>query len=176
MKKLIATTAILALSVAAFADPQPLLEWEPNDTVADANFIDEMYYPYGGVAVDGDLAPGDIDFFSVDVGSGWLVTASVFDFTPAEPFDNDSLLGVFAPDGTLVDSDDDDGPGFLSSIHFFTDQPGTWTIAVTGFGDENFIGEHEEDFGYKLVLGINIPEPASLSLLLLGFAGVVRRR
>jgi hypothetical protein len=154
----------------------PLEEVEPNDSFGGAQILPGDFFDlYGAGAVEGFLGEGDVDFYKVSLPADVLVTASVFDFTPEEGFDNDSLLGVFSPDGLLFDEDDDDGPGFLSSIHFFPDVAGVWAFAVTGFGDDDYNGDgHDEMFDYRLVL--SIPEPASFGLLLVGAAFVLGRK
>lgn len=151
----------------------PINESEPNDTFATAQVLPaDFFLPYGAGAVEALLADDDVDFFRVGLPADVLVTASVFDFTPADPFDNDSLLGIFRPDGTLFDTDDDGGPGYLSAYAFFPDTAGLWGFAVTGYGDTGFIGDHDENFAYRLVL--SIPEPVTF-MLLLG-ALLLRRR
>jgi len=165
------------LSASALGGIVPLDEVEPNDSIAEAQFIDSSNYPTGAVAIDGSLSPGDVDYYSFDLLAGDLISATVFDFT-ADPFDNDSLLGLFDPSGALAETDDDDGIGFLSSIQFEVTETGTWTFAVSGFGDDDFVGDHGEEFDYKLVFAINpIPAPGALALLgLAGLAGARRRR
>lgn len=182
--KIVLTTALLVVSAAGVANAQPVNEAEPNDTTGTAQFIPASNFPTGAVTITGTLAPGGgdttpdgIDFYSFDFTSGSLVTGSVFDFTPDIPDDNDSLLGVFAPDGTLFDFDDDDGPGLLSSISFITTSTGRWSFAVSGFGDSDFNGDgHDENFDYAFVVSVVIPTPGSAALLGLGGLAMLRRR
>lgn len=172
MSRTIILVALASLTSAAIATP--INEIEPNDSFAGAQVLPAGFFdPYGAGAVEAVLGMGDVDFFKVALPDATLVTASVFDFTPADPNDNDSFLGVFRPDGTLFATDDDSGPGFLSSLAFVSDEAGMWGFAVTGFGDTTFIGEHEENFAYRLVL--SIPEPASALALALGSL-LLRRR
>ena len=175
---LIATAGLLVVGGAAQAANLPLMEMEPNDTIDTANFIDSSNLTNGGLAIDGTLGQNDVDFFSFEFQAGDFVTFSVFDFTPEDGFDNDSFLGIFNPDGSLLDTDDDDGPGFLSSYAFFVPADGIYSFAVTGFGDLDFVGDHEENFDYKVVVGYNpIPGPAAAALFgLAGLAGRRRRR
>jgi hypothetical protein len=172
-KALCALTVAGLFSTAAVAGP--VLEVEPNDSFDAAQVLPgDFFEPFGAGSVEGFLAADDVDYFKVDLTAGVLTTASIFDFTPDDGTDNDSLLGVFAPDGTLFDVDDDDGPGFLSSIHFFPPESGTWAFAVSGFGDDDFEGAHGEEYDYRLVL--SIPEPATFGLMLVGAALVARKR
>ena len=174
MRKVLCAFAIAGmLSTVALAGP--IEEVEPNDSFDDAQVLpDDFFEPFGAGSVEGFLAADDVDYFKVFLRAGFLATASIFDFTPESPFDNDSLLGVYAPDGTLFDVDDDDGPGFLSAIHFFPPESGTWAFAVSGFGDDDFDGSHGEAFEYRLVL--SVPEPTTFGLMLMGAALVARKR
>lgn len=175
MRKLLCVFAVVGcLSVTAFS--QPLPEVEPNDTFGTAQILPADFFDdFGAGAIEGFLAADDVDFYMYPLSAGTFATASVFDFTPGAPFDNDSVLGVFSPDGTLFDSDDDGGPGFMSAIAWVADVSGLWAVAVSGFGDiPDFDGGHNEEFDYQLVL--SIPEPASLGLLLVGLGFLIRRR
>ena len=134
-----------------------------NDTLATAQLLSPSLFVHGAAAVEGVLAPDStpsgIDFYALEVEAGALVTASVFDFTPAEQFDTDVLLAVYGPDGSQFDFDETDGVDFLPAIHFFAPQTGTYTFALTGIGDYDFDGAgHGESFDYRLV--ISVPEPA----------------
>lgn len=176
MRKLAVTLGVVgALGAGAAFAGVPLVEIEANNTVPTANFVPRATYPFGGVAIDGTLAPGDVDFFSFDFTAGDLVTASTFDFVPDASGNQsatglDTYLGVFDPGGVLFITDDDDGPGFLSSLYFVVPATGRWTFGVTGFGDPDFNGTgHSEEGPYKLVVGHNpVPEPATLGLLAAG--------
>ena len=170
------TTAVaLTLGCASSAFAGGFLEVEPNDTFATAQtFGGDPFDLNGTFQVLGELGTNDVDFYAVDLVAGYYYRASVFDYTPGDPFDNDSFLGVFAPDGTLFDTDDDDGPGFMSSYDFIAPETGTWAFAVTGFGDTDFDGSHGENFEYTLVFSRVVPAPGALALL--GIAGLAARR
>lgn len=173
MRKVLCAFAVVGmLSTAALAGG--IMEVEPNDSFGGAQVLpDDFFEPFGAGSVEGFLGADDVDFFKVDLVAGVLATASIFDYTPEDGFDNDSILGVFDPGGTLFDFDDDDGPGFLSSIHFFPPVSGEWAFAVSGFGDDDFDGSHGEEFQYRLVV---TPEPSAFGLLLVGAALVARKR
>lgn len=168
--------------------PNPLGEVEGNNSYATATFVPPSAYPTGGAAIDGALLGGDVDFISCFFNAGDYVTAGVFDRTSGSldgtdndgnetSLDNDSLLGVFGPGGTLLDFDDDAGPGFLSAIHFYVPVSGVYAFAVTGFGDGDFDGlGHTESFNYRLVVGMDpIPAPGVLAPLA-GLLLAARRR
>lgn len=88
-------------------------EQEPNDTPGtgtvlqlDANLSRGIYGTIG--------APGDVDYYRIQATAGHRLWASVDTGRSSDvpPFSRDSLLQVYAPDGTtLLESDDDDGTG-----------------------------------------------------------------
>ena len=175
MKKFIGL-AVLGLAATAFAQT-PVVESEANNSYATANFIAAALYPTAGVAIDGSLNPGDVDYFSFNLAAGDLVGLSTYDFSGNTSSALDTMIGVFGPGGAFFDFDDDDGIGFLSMYQFQVPTSGTWAFAVTGFGDGDFNGsDHTEEGDYKLGFVINpIPEPATLSLLALGALALRRR-
>jgi hypothetical protein len=87
------------------------------------------------------------------------VAISLFDlksgtFESAGGERNDAILGFFDPGGTELSNatNDDGGPGRMSNLLFTAISDGSWTIAVSGFGDDLFVGDHEEAaFDYLLV-------------------------
>lgn len=168
----------IALSSVAIANLDPILEVEPNDTFGTAQFLggSELFAENGGFSVLAFLGADDVDFYTIDLVANELYTVSVFDFTPGDPFDNDSILGIFNPDGTLFLFDDDGGPGFLSAIAFTVPKAGRYAFTVSGFGDNDFIGEHGEEFDYLLVVGSTVPAPGALALLAIAGLSAARRR
>ncbi len=173
---LCALAAGIALSSVAIADP--ILEVEPNDTFGTAQFLggSELFAENGAFSVLAFLGAVDVDFYTIDLVPDELYTVSVFDFTPGDPFDNDSILGIFSPDGVLILFDDDGGPGFLSSIAFTVPKAGRYAFTVSGFGDDGFIGEHGEEFDYLLVVASTVPAPGALALLAMAGLSAARRR
>jgi hypothetical protein len=97
--QLIATGAIV---------PPPPPESEPNNTPATANGL-----PMADncARVSGGITPNDVDYYSFSAPAGARVWALV-DTSPSGFGNRDSLLTLFAPDGTTqIASDDDDGTG-----------------------------------------------------------------
>jgi hypothetical protein len=102
---------------------------------------------------EGHLSPGVADSWGFAATTGDLITFSIWDFTPDDDGDNDSFGGIKRPDASIADTDDDDGPGFLSILRFGADATGGWTGVVTGFGDSDLDGSgHSEDFDYRVVI------------------------
>lgn len=155
--------AITAVALAASTASAALLESEPNNSPATANFIaDAVYASTGGFAFDGTISTDDVDFISINLNAGDVVGAAVFDslFSGGDPM-------IVALDSSLAQvAFDDDATGLDPFIRFAATTSGVHYIGVTGFGDSAFIGAHSEVFSYKLIVGVNrIPEPATLGLL-----------
>ncbi len=180
MKMNYKSLATLSLGVVALALPlaasAQMIETESNNTFATGNLIPAgLFIPSGAVTVDGTRVTDDVDYFRLDLNAGDWLTVLVAT-KPGDP--DDSLLGIFAPDGTLYDSDDDDGPGFNSAWSGIIPTTGRWGLAVSSFGDDDFNGtDGVDEFTYKMSVGLNaVPEPASLAVLGLGAVGLLRRR
>ena len=150
------------LVLAVAADPASRQEGDlvpgpqgANDSPATADGL-----PPGGALVRGTLEANDVDFFSLELEVGDRLTAALFDLAPASLTSpagerNDAILRLFDPTGAPfpAGSDDDAGPGFLPHASVDVDQAGTWTVALSGFGDDALIGAHEEGpFPYALVV------------------------
>jgi len=126
-------------------------------------------YTEGFVVVTGAIAPGDTDFFAVDLAAGQLLLVSLFDEKGGEL--TDTRVGIFRESvgandpgvGPLAENDDG-GPGFLSRIAVPIGATGTWKIGVTGFRDGSYVGAHFEGSGapvaYRLVIGVTTNTPA----------------
>ena len=142
------------LVVAATSDPPLLSEVEANDSMLMATAL-----PVSGGVLGATLDVADVDYFSIELELGDRVAISVFDlkagFASAGGEQNDAIIGLFGPAG-IPSSDgtnDDGGPGRMSNLLFTATTPGSWTVAVSGFGDDTFTGDHEEAaFDYLLVV------------------------
>lgn len=117
-------------------------ESEPNNTFATRNFFSDT------TTVSGELSTvisGDVDFFelsSLEPNSGYVAEVTFGEF--------DSVLGVFADDGSLIELDDDGGDGPLSQIVGVILDSSNLRFAVTGFPDFDFEGNHSESGSYTL--------------------------
>jgi hypothetical protein len=84
--------------------------------------------PHGPVASGGD-GTNDFDFYSVEVGAGETLTAD----TEGSATGTDTILVVWDAEGTPVVADDDSGTGFLSSLSYTPEAPGTYYVMVGGY-------------------------------------------
>ena len=142
----------------------------------------EMYLADGG---------GDMDFFSIRLEEGEIVMAAT---TPLQELFTmpDTILGLFDQNGVLLALNDDAGssdPGdseenLGSKIEYQAPEGATYYIGVTGYDDFDFDGNsddlntgnpHEQTGAYALTATV-IPEPATLSLFILGLIPFLRRR
>jgi hypothetical protein len=130
------------LVVAVTTTAPPKVETEPANDSAPSG---DLLKPGGGV-LRGSLAPGDVDWSAIELGLGEDVTVSLFDLRPSALESeagelHDTRLQVLDPADATVASNDDGGPGFLSNaVH--VPGPGRHRIAVTGFRDFGFTGDH----------------------------------
>ncbi len=176
----VAAGSLAALGFAGLAQAQIVFEAEPNDTFPTAQVLPAGDFP-GGELIDGAIGPGGgdttthgIDFFAFPVAqSGYRVLISLFDSTPASA---DSMVGLFNPSGVLIATATSAGTVSLDSGPLTT--TGTYRVAVTGAGDAGFNGTgHQSQFTYAMLLGVNVPAPATAALLSLGgLVGLRRRR
>jgi hypothetical protein len=156
------------LVVAATSDPPSRVELEPNDSVGTATML-----PIGGAVVGASLASGDVDFFSIELEAGDRLAISVFDletghFESAAGERNDTLLTLLDPWGAAASAgpNDDGGAGFASNALYTADAGGLWTVAVSGFGDDAFVGDHQEAaFDYLLVVARERACPSVVPLI-----------
>lgn len=126
---------------------------------SDLNWIGGSYDVY----IDNTVGAGggDVDFFSFQ----GLVPGASFAAETANVDDGDfdSLLGWFDDGGFLIEFNDDINTGegnYLSRISGSVPASGVLTFAVTGYGDDAFVGEHFEEAPYELLLSIAGGSPA----------------
>lgn len=168
----VAGATLLAAPAASFAQ---YFETEANNTFATGNFFSRgLFPPDGAIAIDGHIEPGDVDFFRVDLLAGDWVSLFV---ATRDPSSEDTVLGIFAPDGSLFDFNDD-AFGLNSAWTGTITEDGVWGFAVTGFPDFDFVGRHDFSFDYKLTIGLNpvVPEPATMTAVAAGLAALALRR
>jgi len=133
----------------------------------------------------GDPNGGDVDFFSVTLKAGQVLSAETAALDDPNFTTPDTMLAVFDTDGStiLVDNDDagshDPNNGqfsdFSSSLRFVAPADGTYFLAATGFGDDDFVGSHSESGEYGLTVSV-VPEPSSMLLIAAGGLLSLRRR
>jgi hypothetical protein len=170
----------------------PVLESEPNDTIATADFIGAVNPLGGAIAVDGRITEGDVDWFRLDLnGLTTLLISTIGSTTPGA----DGQLMVVDGSGTDVLAwDDDSGVDLLPALQLFNLSAGTYYIGVSAFpditGSDNAVDNdilfdgldanglaHTENFDYKLSIAVNIvPAPGAVALLGLGGLAAARRR
>lgn len=101
----------------------------------------------------GQAMGGDVDFFTfTGLSPGTAFSVETFDPTS---MGIDTQLAWFSSVGTLI-ADDDDGAanGGLSKLEGTVPVGGALTFAVSGFGDDEYVGSHFEDDPYELRLTI----------------------
>ncbi|MBF2078838.1 MAG: hypothetical protein IGR76_10055 [Synechococcales cyanobacterium T60_A2020_003] len=144
----------LTLQVSAFPDFN--FNGQYDDDNVDAELTQFPPQPHGGegeyevfIKLGIDQIAGDVDFYTYS------------DLEPGQPFtaevmlaNFDSRLGWFDDAGHLVQLDDDSGDGTLSSITGTVPESGNLTVAVTGFEDEGFVGNHTVIGDYVLRLTV----------------------
>jgi hypothetical protein len=167
------TAAVVTPSVlgGGFSDTDPA-----NDTQAGADAIPSTPGAYVSVM---ELLDNDVDFFALTLSAGQVlsaITAPLDDLPFVDPsFDfPDTVLGLFDSSGTELLVNDDAGielpepvPGVRSDNPFFPDEgifgsafravipsDGVYYVGVTGYEDDNFVGDHAESGIYALLLGI----------------------
>jgi hypothetical protein len=168
------TVATLALA-AGVAQAAIFFEIESNDTLNTANDLGSYGVPGDGIVVDGMISSGDVDWFCFTLlDNATMVVAALFDLNPDQG--NDGVMGLFDSLGNAIEIDDDDGIDLMPALQAADLAAGTYYIAISGYPDFDFEGDHEESFEYKLVIGLNIPTPGALALMGLGGLTIARRR
>ncbi len=171
LKGLFALGAILIVGAANAL----IIETESNNTFGTANAVTRAASPWadlGNMRLGG--TGGDVDFFSINLIAGEIITIVT---TPQPPdfTTPDTLLGLFDNNQTLLQLDDDSGPGLGSLVQWQATYTGTHFFAVTGFPDQNFTGGHSQVGNYVLTVSI-VPEPATILALAAGAGLLIARR
>jgi len=172
MKRLL---TILSLTTLASFAGAVIIEVEPNNVFAQATPITRNPAPWADVGVMSLTAGGgDVDFFSIELFAGEFLTVIT---TPIEdPYtDPDTILALFDNNQNELAFNDDAGSGFGSAIRWQATYTGVHYIAVSGFGDDDFVGDHNEDGAYILTVS-TVPEPATLLAVGAGLAALAARR
>lgn len=183
---LVSVVALTASAMGGVISDAPFFEAEANDTPGTANVVGAFVGLGGAVLIDGVMTPGDVDwYYFTTPGPSHLVAAAYA--LPLSSTATDGQLEVLDSTGSVILSfDDDDNIGFMPSLE--VDVPaGGFYVGISGYNDGSggtsiFDGLnsdgtiHTEDWAYKLVIGVNTPEPASLVLLGLGALALRRRR
>ena len=100
--------------------------------------------------VDG-FTGGDVDFFTFT----GLSAGAMFSAETSSIGSIDTLLAWYSDTGSLLAQDDDSGQGVWSKLEGTIPASGQLTFAVTGSGDDLFLGEHAQQEVYDLVLTID---------------------
>jgi hypothetical protein len=164
------TAAVVTPSVlgGGFADTDPA-----NDMLAGADAISGL--PGAKVSVV-ELLPNDVDFFALSLTAGQVLSAMTapvndLDITFDYP---DTLIGLFDSAGTQLVVNDDAGDEGYSDLHpnLGSDSPmltegiygsalravipsdGLYYLGVTGFEDDDFVGNHTKFGRYALLAGV----------------------
>jgi hypothetical protein len=103
-----------------------------------------------------NVISGDVDFFTfTGLTPGGAFSAQTFDPLATSV---DTFLGWFDSTGGLLQTNDDiDENTFLSKIEGTVPADGKLTFAVSGFGDDEFIGAHGEGGNYELRITASTP-------------------
>jgi hypothetical protein len=174
----ILTAAVVTPGVlgGGFTDTDPA-----NDTRSGADTIAGL--PGAHVSVL-ELLDNDVDFFALTLSAGQVLSAMTaplddVGFTFDYP---DTVLGLFDSAGTQLVVNDDagdegysdlapslgsDNPMFSegifgSAIRALIPADGVYYLGVTGFEDDNFIGDHIESGVYALLIGVTSQEDSAL--------------
>ncbi|HEX2474630.1 MAG TPA: hypothetical protein VHK01_07790, partial [Lacipirellulaceae bacterium] len=147
----------------------------------------------------GELLAGDVDFYRLNLREGQFLSAMT---APLGDMPNsfrspDTMLGLFEENGTPLIVGDDAGDDSESPIHpslasdspYVTDEngfpelfgsgiralipaDGVYYLGVTGYPDDDFVGDHNEVGRYAMLIGVaaEIPEPTTLTAIVVCIA------
>jgi hypothetical protein len=146
-----------------------------------------------------ELLERDVDFFELHLSAGQVLSAmtapladlsnsfdlpdtrlALFNSTYTPPFppyhtarlaENEDAgnFGEHSLDPGLASDNPGDGV-FGSAIRVRITESGRYFLAVSGFGDVDYIGDHGEQGRYALLVGVALPEPGSITLAAIGLA------
>jgi hypothetical protein len=135
-------------------DNSPLGETEPNDTAGTAN---PLLTSAGTKLVDGSIANGQTDFYSVTVNSGDLLYVNLDGDPERDGTGTDTELSLRDAGGTLVGSLVSDSINVGNATNppaenfaFLFNSSGTFTLRVFGFGGSG---------SYRLMANLSSPGP-----------------
>ncbi len=166
--------AILAVAVASVGAHAVLFETEPNNTPGTANFIARGASPWADVGVMSLNPAGDVDWFIFDMNAGEYLTAITYPIADDTENNPDTMMALWDSNLNQLDFDDD-ANGFGSAIRYHNVETGRYYLSITGFGDDNFTGDHSEQGDYILTMSL-VPEPATMIALAAGIAAIAARR
>lgn len=94
---------------------------------------------------------GDVDYFTFT----GLAPGATFAAETSSAGAIDTLLGWFDDAGSLIAQDDDGGVGVFSLLEGTVPASGELTFAVSGGGDDSFVGAHAEQEVYELRISLD---------------------
>lgn len=112
-----------------------------NDSLATATRVELPFQSTDGFSTI-DPAIGDVDYYKFEAKAGDIITVETVPGRSAM----DTFVGLFGGSGLLA-SNDDGGSGVLSRLLVRIVEDGTYTVAVTTFGDADFDGVGGSDSG-----------------------------
>jgi hypothetical protein len=149
-------------------------EVEPNNSIESADYL-------GALGADdftfviGSLAPGDIDFFAIDLVPYSIVYATIGSIGFNNP---NVLIAMFDSAGTLLETSLEYPVKFGPPV-LVGDVPsaGRYYLTVTGITDLSFVGDHNFSFEYGLDIGtLSVPAPGSFAPIVAIAVSAGRRR
>jgi hypothetical protein len=172
------TAAVVTPSVlgGSFTEADPA-----NDTIAGADELPSSSTAHVSVL---ELLENDVDFFKLTLTAGQVLSAMTapLDDLPITFEVPDTMIGLFDSNGTLLVTNDDAGDEGFSDLEpeLGSDSPtpidgifgsglralipadGVYYVGVTGFEDDDFMGNHAEQGLYALLIGLTGQEDTSL--------------
>lgn len=150
-----------------------VLEIEPNNTTITAQELMRPSPVFSQLLL-AQLTIGDLDYFKIDLSAGETLTAITTPLSNPQLTLPDTRMHLLDMDLTTVQISDDAGNGPGSVIQYRVVRAGTYYLAVAGWEDHLLQGISTQQGTYALTTSV-VPEPATLTTLLLG-AAYWRRR